>query len=487
MNTLLTALLINPPGRLFQRGEDRSQGNIEDSSATSLRAPNDLAYMAAVLRETGVRPAILDYPAEKKSWRDFENDFRAMLPDLLIVSMTNATVFEDLQACAVAKRIRPETLTVAKGALFLTSKIDLYQQPLFHPLDYALTGESETIIGSLVKAITGGQSPEAVRGILYRDPSGTWKRTAPAPFVEDLDSIPFPARDLLKNELYLRPDTGEPQATIQTSRGCAASCIFCLTPVISGNRIRVRSAANIADEVEECVRKYNIRNFFFKADTFTMNKPHVIGLCREIIARKLNIQWVANSRADTLDEERLEWMKRAGCWLVAVGFESGDDESLKNMQKNTTVEQAFRAAYLMRKYGLKLYGFFMIGLPWEDRSSVERTLMHAKKLKCDYAEIHIAVPFEGTELHRIADQERLIPDQVQGHDYFRDPVMRTMFLSRDELLRYRRTGIRKIFLTPGYVMNRLRALRSSREFVNHFRYGLRLLRQVLKSSGKGNL
>ncbi len=472
-------MLINPPGRLFQRGEDRSQGNIEDSAATSLRAPNDLAYMASVLRKSGIVSVIRDYPAEQLDWTDFEDDIRSFMPDILIMSITNATVYGDLRAFQYAKEKNPEIITIAKGALFLSIPVEQLTQSVFDKMDFALTGEAETIICGLMKAISSGDDLSRVQGILYRDTDNLLRRSPPAAFVTDLDTIPFPARDLLKNELYVRPDTGEAQATIQTSRGCPGSCIFCLTPVISGKKIRVRSAKNIADEICECIERYGIRNFFFKADTFTMNKPHVIEVCREIIDRKLDIQWVANSRVDTLDDERLEWMKKAGCWLVAVGFESGNDESLKKMKKNTDVKQAHDAACMVRRHGLQLYGFFIIGLPWENQAAVRDTISFAKKLKCDYAEIHIAVPYEGTELHSVARENNLFSGAIQGHDYFRDPVMNTLYMDREEIIRFRQKGLTNFYFSPSYVWSRLQKVNSPRKFMNHVRYGFRLIRQLL--------
>src|SRR3972149_9319127 len=138
----------------------------------------------------------------------------------------------------------------------------------------------------------------------------------------------------MKNHLYTRPDTSEPQATIQTSRGCPSQCIFCLSPLISGMKLRERSVGNIVAELEECVNKYHIRNFFFRADTFTLNKKSVIELCKEIIDSKFDIAWVANSRVNTIDEERLEWMKKAGCWLVAFGIESENKKKNQHKKNN---------------------------------------------------------------------------------------------------------------------------------------------------------
>lgn len=464
---------------MFQRGEDRCQANIEESSAVSLRAPNDLAYMASMLRQIEIEPIIRDYPAEKLTWRDYENDLIKKTPDILIMSVTTATVVDDLHAFRLAKKISPSVITIAKGALFFASDMKLFNRPEFDAMDFALAGEAETIIQDLIKGLVEQTSLDEIHGIVYRKAERAWIRNLQKEFETDLDTIPFPARDLIKNNLYVRPDTGTPQATIQTSRGCPSNCVFCLTPAISGQKVRQRSVQNIVDEIQECVDRYGIRDFFFKADTFTINKKFVIELCKEILDRKLNIQWVANSRVDTMDAERLDWMKKAGCWLVAFGFESGDDEILRKMKKDATVADAYHAVRLVKESGLRVYGFFMIGLPWDDHVTVEKTMRFAKEMDCDFSEIHIATPYEGTELHTIARNAGLLNEDVVGHDYFHDPTMATLFLSREEIMNYRKKGLRQIYLSPKYIIKTFSNINSAQELGRYAAYGMRMIKNIV--------
>lgn len=476
MTTIRHILFFNPPGPLYQRGEDRCQASVDDSSAVSLRAPNDLAYMAAMVRTIGITPVVRDYPAGPLTWEDFESDIRTWRPDMIVMSITTATLLDDLAAFDRAKAVNPGVITVAKGAFFFACDLTRLDRPEFRCMDYALVGESETVINDLVAGLMNGTPSSDIPNIIHRE--GSWRRTRIQEFEKDIDSIPFPARDLLKNEWYVRPDTGEPQATIQTSRGCPSKCIFCLTPLISGERVRQRSAKNVVDEIEVCVNRHGIRNFFFKADTFTINKAFVIDLCREILDRRLNIAWVANSRVDTVDEERLSWMKKAGCWLVAFGFESGHDAMLRLMKKEATTDDARRAVRLTKDAGLRVYGFFMIGLPWETHETVRLTLDFAKELDCDFSEIHLATPFEGTTLHDIVRETGLLTDEVLGHNCFSDPVIGSMFLSREELLQYRKAGLRQLYLSPKFVARTLSRIRSLRELRNYWSYGRRLARSL---------
>lgn len=479
---MMNVWFLNPPGPLYQRGEDRSQGNVSGSSATSLRAPNDLGMMAAVARQLGCRVSIRDYPAECKTWSDYASDLVVDCPDAIVMSVTTATILQDMRAFELAKAHRAAVRTVAKGALFQSIEVAVWNDSRFRDMDAALFGEAETILGDVLGAWMHGADLAKVQGVIRRGDRGEFVRNAPKAFVEDLDTIPFPARDLMRNELYVRPDTGEPQATIQTARGCPSRCIFCLTPLISGARVRQRSPANVVDEMEECVTRFGIRNFFLKADTFTINKKFVIELCQEILRRGLDIRWVANSRVDTIDEERLQWMRKAGCWLVAFGFESGDPDSLRRMRKDATVEDAREAVRLVKNAGLQCYGFFLIGLPWEDRRPIDRTLDLAAELRCDFAELHIAVPYEGTVLHRIATEMGLMTSSNLGHDYFDDPPIGTIHLTRDEILRYRKEGIRRLYFSPRFVLHTLGKIRSPRQLMLFATYGARLIRNWVRAS-----
>lgn len=471
------ALLFNPPVGLYQRGEDRCQAEVDGGSATSLRPPNDLGYIASMLRQIGVTPFIADYPAEKKLWSHFEDDLKTIQPNFLIMSITTPTIEDDMKAFSIAKTLNSEIFTIAKGAHFYTCNREDLKKAIYEVMDVAIVGEAETVINNLIHTKKNGADLSNVRGILWRNNLNQIVQTGQEPFLTDLDKIPFPARDLMKNHLYVRPDTGEPQATIQTSRGCPSQCIFCLSPLISGMKLRERSVGNIIAELEECVNEYGIRNFFFRADTFTMNKKSVIELCKEIISRKLDIAWVANSRVNTIDEERLAWMKKSGCWLVAFGIESGNDEIQKRIKKGTTRTQAREAVNLCRKLGIKTYGFYLIGFPWETKEMIMDTLQLAKELRCDFSEIHIAIPYEGTEFYKIAQDLGILTEKAVGHNYFSNPAIGTLHVSKEELIQMRKKALRSLYLSPRYIGRTLVHMKSFREVKNYARYGLRLLIQ----------
>ena len=211
-----------------------------------------------------------------------------------------------------------------------------------------------------------------------------------------------------------------------------------------------------------------------------LNKKSVIELCKEITNRKLDIAWVANSRVNTIDEERLTWMKKAGCWLVAFGIESGNDEIQKQIKKGTTQSQAREAVKLCKKLGIKTYGFYLIGFPWETREMIMDTLNLAKELSCNFSEIHIAIPYEGTEFYEIAKDFGILEESAVGHNYFSNPAIGTLHVTKDELIEMRKKALKSLYMNPRYIANTLIHIRSLEEVKNYTRYGVRLLKNLLK-------
>ena len=465
----MRALLINPPSGLYIR-EDRCQVPVAGLSATAVRPPLDLAYLAAVARKHGANPVIRDYPAAGQGWEDYARDLAELKPALLAVSVTTPTLAGDMEAVARAKQAGV-ALTVAKGAHFLTEAERV--MAAHAALDIAIIGEYEETFAEIV----AGRPLAEIAGIAWRD-SGTVRRNPARGFISDLNALPFPARDLLDNDLYRRPDTGERQTTVQTNRGCPSNCVYCLAGPVSGRQLRLRTPENIVAELRECVERHGIRNFFFRADTFTINKPWVLEVCRAIAAAGLEVDWVCNSRVDTLDEERLTAMKEAGCWLVSLGIEAGTEEGLRQIRKGATLDQARTAVRLCRRLGIKTFCFYMVGLPWDDEASIAATAAFARELDSDFAEFHLAVPFPGTDLYRIVEEEGLWEKGADGKYDHAHPAIRTRHLSAARAEQLCRRALLRFYLRPGYIIRTLRQAGPA-QFANYLKFGLAMLKRLL--------
>jgi radical SAM superfamily enzyme YgiQ (UPF0313 family) len=460
------ALLINPPSGMYIR-DDRCQVPVKGLSS-GLRTPLDLAYMAAVLEKEGIGCVIRDCPAENKTWQDLRKELEGGNFDMLIVSVTTPTLYADLSACDIAKEINPDIMTVAKGAHFAAEDKEVLER--FKNLDIAIRGEYELAVRELGR----GKPPGEILGITYRA-DGAIKRNPDRPFLENLDILPLPARHLLNNRLYIRPDTGEMMTSIQTNKGCPARCCYCLVRTVSGSKIITRSPESIASEMEICKKKFGIKNFYFRADTFTWDKDWMIKVCKCIIDKKLDAGWVCNSRVDTIDEDRLRWLKKAGCWMIGFGIESGDQDILNKMRKGTTLQQAVNAIDLCRRFGIKTYLFWVLGLPWETEGSIKNTMRFAKRIKGDFAEFHIAYPFPGTDFYYTGLENNLFSKEDLYKGNVKSGIVRTFTLSEERLQYYQRRITRGYYLSPWRIIRLLKGVHSPKVLLNYIKKGFLVL------------
>jgi radical SAM superfamily enzyme YgiQ (UPF0313 family) len=476
-------LLFYPPGALFQRGEDRCQQNIDDGSAQAMRACNDLGYAAAILMKSGYEVKLQDYQTQGDTFDVLLKDMDEFNPDMIMMSITNTTIFDDLKVINELKK-NHNPIVVLKGALFFDPEQAMLDMLDLSNVDYLIGGEIDFCIGRIADLCFKGIGTAAeINNILYKDENGKMVPTRFHVWDDDLDSQPFPARELMRNELYMRPDTKEAMATIQTARGCPSQCVFCLTPEISGKRVRFRSPQNVLEEMIECYEKHNIRNFFFKADTFTINPEWVKEMCELIINSKLygKIQFTANSRVRPLKKETLELMKKAGCFLVAFGFESGSDEMLKAMKKGTTVAENKQAAKWCKEIGLPFWGYFVIGFPWETKEDILMTKKLVMETDPDFIEVTIALPFYGTPMYETCKKENLLEKSVLGSDFFHSSTKGTMHLTIDEVMKLRKNILLSFYLRPKYIFRKMKdCVKQPGIFVQYVKYGLKLVINLFK-------
>ena len=481
----MKVFVFYPPGELFQRGEDRCQANVKSSTANDMRACNDLGYMASVLRNAGDEVFLKDYATEKLSIDDYYHDIISFSPDVLVLSTTNTTVFKDIDIINETIAETPFSFKVIlKGAIFYDAPDVLLNQLDLRNIDVLIGGEAEWVIGDVVHS---DGDYRKIPCIIFKN-EDVWIKTDFEKYNTDLDSIPFPARDLMNNALYVRPDTGEPMATIQTGHGCPSNCIYCLTPQISGKKVRLRSPENVLAELLECYNTYNIRNFFFRADTFTINREWVLKLCSLIKNSPLNgkIEYTANSRVRPLSIEVLKAMKETGCFMIAFGFETGSSRTMELIKKGATIEENENAVRMAKEVGIPICGFFMMGFPWEQKDDLKKTREIIYKLDCDFIEIHVALPFYGTVLYDICKEEGVLNNNILGRDVFHATTRGTKFLSSDYIMRYRRNTLLRFYLRPKYIIRKMLSTKGDvRVIRNYIKYGIRLVfNQMIALGGK---
>ncbi len=411
-------LLIYPPSPVMNR-EDRCQQPTKELLVIPPLPPSDLMYLAAVAEQCGLEAKIADYSLGG----DFEADLKEFQPDYLLVNVATPTFKSDIGAFTVAKEICPNVITIAKGAAFLTVAFEVMY--FAKDLDYIIYGEAEETLKELLE----NKNPADILGIYYRDDIRV-KFTGARPFIEDLDKLPFPARHLVDNNIYRRPDNNKVQAVIKVSRGCPFHCFFCLATPTAGAKVRKRSPENIVREIKECVEKYGINNFLFWSDIFNIDKDWVMKLCRLIIDNGLNITWSANTRADTADEEMAEMMYKAGCRLVSIGVESGSQEMLDHIGKKITLDDVRLTVKIFKKFGIKIYNYFVIGLPWETEETVEDTIDFAIELDSDFISFYTATPLPGTKFYEYAKEHNLIDSDTSFKSAYFYPAVNTHYFTK---------------------------------------------------------
>lgn len=473
------ALCIVPPTGRYIR-ESRCQTPIDELKTITLRPPIDLLYAAACFERGGCETRVTDYPAVSAGWDDLRRELTEFAPDFLILEITTPTLEDDLRAAEIAKEVDASTTTIAKGAHFSVFDGETLKR---HPeLDLVLRGEYEWACLELA----GGADPRDVDGVTYRDDVGGVVRTQDRAFSDDLDALPFPSRHLIDNALYTRPDTGAPQTTVVTNRGCPHSCVFCLASQVAGHKNRYRSVENVVAELRECVEQHGIRSFLFRSDLFTLKKEWVIELCRSIIDEGLEIDWAANSRVDSIDAETAEWMKRAGCWIVAFGVESGIDEHLQLMNKRAESATALSAIRTAREAGLLTSVYMLMGLPWDTVDSIKQNVRFFKELDADVTEIFYIYPFPGTPLHDLAVEKGLLEANAIPSNAYDSPAMATEAMSVEELAHWRKWALRRLYFRPGLIARTLwRAMRQG-TLLKTIRFGLGKVGEIVSAAKTDN-
>jgi hopanoid biosynthesis associated radical SAM protein HpnJ len=329
-----------------------------------------------------------------------------------------------------------------------------------------------------------------VCGLSYREADGRIRHNPARPLIEDMDSLPWVADVYKRNleiERYFIGYLLHPYLSLYTGRGCPAQCTFCLWPqTIGGHRYRVRSAANVAEELAYLQKLFpQVKEFFFDDDTFTANLPRA----REIATRlgRLGITWSCNSRAN-LDAETIRFFRDRGLRLFLVGYESGDEQILKNIKKGVSVEQMRRFTRDCRDAGVLVHGTFVLGLPVETPESIERTIRFAKELDVFSIQVSLAAPYPGTELFEQAQANGwMIPAGPGGTtraDGYQEASLAYPHLTREAIYESVERFYREYYLRPGPILRILRSMLEDKQvFARRCREGLEFFQSMKSRRG----
>ena len=369
--------------------------------------PLGMGYVAASLKEHGVSVEIVDctFLSKEKALEKVKRSKPQVIGVYSMFSFKKTSV-------ELARALRDDCDLIVAGGPLPT----LDPTGFLGVFDVVVFGEGEATMVELVDCLEKGTGLSGVKGIAYKE-GGDVKFNSPRGFVDDLDCLPFPSRELFDNDAYKRYYTkrfGYTTSPLITSRGCPFTCDFCSRPVF-GSSFRARSAGNIVDEVE-AVAGLGYDRVWFVDDCFTLNRDHLLAVCGEMVSRRVDVGWECLSRVDTMNRDVAAKMKNAGCVRVFFGIESGNDRVLGLMNKQITVEQAKRAVQDAKSGGLQVGAFFIVGYPGENDQTILDTLRFASGLPLDYLSFTLPYPIPGTALF-----ERVKGNTATGVEDWEEP------------------------------------------------------------------
>jgi len=397
-------ILVNPPspaGYVANRDSMGGFGQLYPEDATIL-PPLDLVYLAGYLASKNVSLAVLE--AEGLGLNAIELAERVVAasdskPALVVVRTAAPTLDDDLAACALFKKTQSGVAIALYGAVVAHVRKRLARETV---LDYVIHGEPDETVYELAS----GRVENDILGLSYRADGG-WLDNPPRPFEKRLDDIPFPKWELFPYRRYAIPHSSAagdlPFLPMLTSRGCPFGCHYCPYPVGQGIPWRFRSPQNVVDEIEHLVKGLGIQYIVFRDPMFSMRLPRVVEICEEIRRRGLVFKWRCETRPDCLDEETIRAMASAGCEGINFGVESAEEEIQKNVgRKPISREQIIEMTSICRRYGIKTFCFFIIGLPGDTVETILETIGFAIRLNANWVQFTAATPFIGTKLRRWA-------------------------------------------------------------------------------------
>lgn len=463
--------LINPPVDF-----NLSLGKLKKIAATTKMLPLGLGYIAGVAKKHGFDVEIIDSYAEDLTIDETVSRVLKNNSQVVGISTVTPTVPSML---AIAKGIKDKSngrppFIVSGGAHANIMPGQILETGF---IDVAVRGEGELTFLELIKNIERNDKDfSAIRGISYKKEDKIF-HNPDRQYVEDLDSLPYPAYELFKMHLYSAPLhwlVAEPAYQMIISRGCPFQCIFCGIKAL-GRVVRARSVENALDEIEFLHKNYGAKEIMLVDPAFPLSKNLGIEFCMKYIKRGLHkkVFWVTETRVDVVDFDLLKLMYKAGCRLVEFGIETGSEKTLKKIKKNTTLRQARNAIMWSKQAGLEVFSSFIIGFPGETLQDMQETVDFIKSSDIDYPKVNLLVPYPGSAVYDDIIKER--PDISMEWDKYTSfssmtdnaPVYVPDGISADELQSFHKRAYKQIYLRPRFIFNHIKKLKS---FLNIRKY-----------------
>lgn len=397
--------------------------------------PFFLAYAAALLKKEGYDIKLIDAIAEGIDERETIEKTLAYNPGLIVIETSTPSFSSDMR---IIRNIRV-SLPASHIALCGPHTTVFSEQILskYDFVNYILRGEYEYVLSDLVNHLDKNLPLSSVPGLVYRD-SRKIKVNKSRPTIANLDNLPWPERESLP---IFRYNDGfcnlpQPNAQMWTSRGCPFECVFCLWPqtIYGEHKYRKRNPRLVVDEMEYLINKFNFKAIYFDDDVFNIDRNHVLEICKEIKERNIKIPWAVMARADFMDAELLKILAASGLYAIKYGVESADQNVLDLCGKNMDVDKIRKMAGLTKESGIKVHLTFCLGLPGENKHSLEKTVRFIQDARPDSSQFSFATPFAGTDYFEyVKDRGWLVSRDWSDYDANYKCVVKTQELSSSDI------------------------------------------------------
>ncbi len=386
-------LLVHPLGyKKEAAGKDISR-------ISSIIPPIGLAGIAAYLENRGIDVSIIDCYARPDSDRLIHDYLKSEKPAFLGLSCTTSTFLDGVRIAKQAKSILPDIRVVFGGAHVSALKERILKD--FPVIDFTVVGEGEETLAELIEK--SGENPSSVTGIIYRESDGEIRFTGRRAKGLDLDTLPFPSYEKLEGfpdayKAFLFNYPKAPSSSCITSRGCPYACSYCDRSVF-GRSFRYNSAEYMYEHVCYLKERFGVKHIIFYDDQFTFKRERIVDFTRMMIDRPLRVSFNCVVRAEHIDYDILLMLKEAGCWMISLGIETGDEELLARHRQNPNLSLLSEKLRLIKKAGIRTKGLFMIGLPGETEAGIKKSMKYVFSNPIDELNVAKFTPFPGSPIY----------------------------------------------------------------------------------------
>lgn len=459
----LKIALINPPAvdnvKFTREGKCQEREEVLSTS----KPPLSLAILASLFKEK-FEILTLDLQVKKNLVKKLKN----FSPEVIFFPTTTPTIKSDVKFFSEFKK----TLLFCFGPH--TSGIPEETLKEFPALKGVIVGEPEFTALEIAERIKNRDSLKGVKGLVYREGEEIFSNER-REWINNLDILPFPCWELFPLKHYRIPLLDVCYLLVETSRGCPYRCSFCVVNLIHGNIFRKKSIPKILEEIKTGISKFQINFFHLWADTTFLNKDSAIEFSTAILKENLKIKWVCNLRAEAITEESAKFLKKAGCFMVSIGGESGNQNILDKMEKKLSLHTLKNSVEILKKTGIKTVIFFIIGYPEEKEEQINETFKFALSLLPDYLTFYPPVPYPGTELYKKCSSKGMIKTKDWRKYEYSYYVLKNENVDEKKIFKLQKKFYLKYYMRISFIFDQLRVIRNMKGFLQFFYRGLKLV------------